>query len=73
MISDELPWYVGTAAYPADAVLRAVPPDVVANHGRVFWIADPDVAPPTLPEGYHSLETRCAVLVCLTVYGPSGG
>jgi hypothetical protein len=73
LISDELPWYVGTAAYPADAVLRAVPPDVVADRGRVFWIADPGVAPPTLPEGYHSLETRCAVLVCLIVYGPSGG
>jgi mannosyltransferase len=72
-VSGVLPWYVGTAAYPPGAVIRAVPPDVVAGRGRVFWIADPGVGPPPLPAGYHSLETRCAILVCLTVYGPAGG
>jgi len=71
--ADDPPWYVGTAAYPPGAVVHAVPADVVANRGRIFWIAEPNVAPPALPAGYHSLEYRCAALVCLTVYGPSGG
>jgi len=69
----DLPWYVGTAAYPPGAVIHAVPPDVVANRGRVFWVSDPGAAPPSLPAGYHSLGSRCAILVCLTIYGPAGG
>jgi len=60
---------VGTAAYPPGALIHAVPPDVVANGGRVFWVADPADAPPPLPAGYHSLESRCVILACLTIYG----
>jgi hypothetical protein len=67
-----VPWYLGTAAYPPGAVIHAVPPDVVANGGRVFWIADPGVSPDVLPPGYHSLKSRCAILACLTIYGPAG-
>jgi len=67
----EPPWYVGTNAYPTGAVIHEVPAEVIANHGRVFWIADPGVAPPALPADYHSTESRCAVLVCLTIYGPA--
>jgi 4-amino-4-deoxy-L-arabinose transferase-like glycosyltransferase len=67
------PWFVGTSAYPTGAVIHEVPADVIASHGRVFWIADPGIGPPTLPAGYHATESRCAVLVCLTIYGPTGG
>jgi hypothetical protein len=67
-----LPWYVGTAAYPPGAVVGAVPSDVISNRGRVFWVSDPGVAPPSLPEGYHALESRCVILACLTIYGPAG-
>jgi 4-amino-4-deoxy-L-arabinose transferase-like glycosyltransferase len=70
---DDPPWYVGTSAYPAGAVIHEVPADVIASHGRVFWIADPGVTPAALPAGYHATENRCAVLVCLTIYGPAGG
>lgn len=70
LIAEDPPWYVGTAAYPAGAVIHEVPADVAANRGRVFWVADPGVPPPTLPAGYHSLESRCVVGACLTVYGP---
>ncbi|HEX7497080.1 MAG TPA: hypothetical protein VF344_01250, partial [Candidatus Limnocylindrales bacterium] len=70
---DDPPWYVGTNAYTPGAVIHEVPADVIAHNGRVFWIADPGVAPPTLPAGYHSTQNRCAVLVCLTIYGPAGG
>jgi 4-amino-4-deoxy-L-arabinose transferase-like glycosyltransferase len=69
----DLPWFLGTAAYPAGAVISEVPADVVANHGRIFWIADPDVAAPSLPPGYRSQEIRCAIEACLTIYGPAGG
>jgi 4-amino-4-deoxy-L-arabinose transferase-like glycosyltransferase len=67
---DDPPWFVGTAAYPAGAVIHEVPPDVAANGGLVFWVSDPGLAPSGLPPGYHSLESRCVILACLTVYGP---
>jgi hypothetical protein len=73
LTSHGVPWYLGTAAYPEGAIIHAVPPAVVASRGRVFWVADPGVAPDSLPAGYHSLETTCAILACLTVYGPAGG
>jgi cell division protein FtsL len=66
----DLPWYLGTAAYPDGALVHEVPADVIANHGRIFWVADPGIPPPTLPAGYRSLESRCVVGACLTVYGP---
>jgi 4-amino-4-deoxy-L-arabinose transferase-like glycosyltransferase len=68
----ELPWFVGTAAYPAGAVLSEIPADVAANQGRVFWVAAPGVGAPTLPPGYHSIDIRCVIQACLTVYGPGG-
>ena len=67
------PWWLGTAAYPPGALIHAVPAGVVASGGRVFWVAGPGAVLPGLPAGYRSLDSRCAVLVCLTVYGPSGG
>jgi hypothetical protein len=68
-----IPWYFGTAAYPDGAVIPVVPADVIANHGRILWVADPGVAPPALPAGYHATGSHCAVLACLTVYVPAGG
>jgi hypothetical protein len=67
------PWFVGTTAYPAGAVIHEVPADVIASDGRVFWVADPGVSPSARPAGYHSTQNRCAVLVCLTIYGPASG
>jgi hypothetical protein len=46
---------------------------VIANHGRVFWVADSGVAAPLLPPGYNVTEIRCTPQVCLTVYAPAGG
>ena len=69
----DLPWYLGTAAYPAGAVVHDVPADVIANNGRIFWVADPGVPAPILPPGYRSEEIRCAIEVCLTIYGSAGG
>ncbi len=67
---EDPPWFDGTAAYPPGAVIHAVPADVMENRGRIFWVADPGATPPLLPAGYHSLESRCAIGVCLTIYGP---
>ena len=66
----DLPWYVGTAAYPPGAEIHEIPADVVAAGGLVFWIADPELMPPSLPPGYVSIRSRCVTLVCLTVFGP---
>ena len=66
------PWYFGTAAYPPGAVIHTVPAETTSSRGRVFWVAGPGAVLPGLPAGYRSLESRCAVLVCLTVYGPAG-
>jgi 4-amino-4-deoxy-L-arabinose transferase-like glycosyltransferase len=66
------PWYFGTAAYPPGAVIHTVPAHIAASHSRVFWVAGPGAVLPGLPTGYRSLESRCEVLVCLTIYGPGG-
>jgi 4-amino-4-deoxy-L-arabinose transferase-like glycosyltransferase len=70
LTADDLPWFVGTAAYPPDGQIHAVPADVIANRGRIFWIADPIATPALLPSGYHSVERTCAIQVCLTVFAP---
>jgi hypothetical protein len=72
LAASDPPWYFGTAAYPPDALIRSVPADLAASGGRVFYVADPDAAPPSLPPGYRELDRRCAVGVCLTTYAPGG-
>jgi hypothetical protein len=66
------PWYFGTAAYPPDAVVRAVPDDVVANRGLIFYVGDPGSTPALLPPGYREQARRCVTDTCLVVYGPGG-
>jgi len=70
--STDLPWFVGTAAYPPGAVVHSVPADVIAGGGRIFWVADRGVALPSTPAGYVVLESRCVNLACLTVYSRPG-
>jgi 4-amino-4-deoxy-L-arabinose transferase-like glycosyltransferase len=63
------PWFAGTAAYAPGAVVHSVPADVIANHGRVFWVAAPGLAPRPLPAAYHQLQSQCVFQACLTVFG----
>lgn len=70
LTSGGLPWFVGTAAYPSNAMIKTIPADVVANHGRVFWVAAQGEVPYKLPQGYHIVSSRCVLDACLTVYGP---
>jgi hypothetical protein len=66
----DVPWYMGTAAYPEGAVIHVVPGDVTTNGGRVVWIAGPEQDPPSLPDGYRATERTCVSQACLTVYEP---
>jgi 4-amino-4-deoxy-L-arabinose transferase-like glycosyltransferase len=68
LAGSEPPWYFGTAAYPAGAVVASPPSDVVSAGGTIFWIADPRSAPPALPPGYRASTQRCLIRVCLTIY-----
>ena len=65
-------WYFGTAAYSPDAVARAVPAEVPANRGLIFYVGDPGTDPAPLPPGYREQELRCLSHTCLAVYGPGG-
>jgi len=67
------PWYFGTAAYPPDAVVHAVPDDVGANRGLIFYVGDPGSTPALLPPGYREQARRCVTDTCLVVYGASAG
>jgi 4-amino-4-deoxy-L-arabinose transferase-like glycosyltransferase len=63
------PWYFGTAAYPPDAVVHAVPDEVVANGGLIFYVGDPGSTPALLPPGYREQARQCVTDTCLAVYG----
>ena len=66
------PWYFGTAAYPAGAILHAIPADFVAHHGRIFYVGDPGTSAPTVPADYVVREADCVSDTCLLIYGPGG-
>ena len=68
----EPPWFLGTAAYPPGAVVGAVPSDVIAAGGSIFYVGDPGSTPAPLPAGYRERELRCAAEACLSVYSPGG-
>ncbi len=72
LAASDPPWYFGTAAYPPDAVVHAVPAEVAAAGGTVFFVADPGATPPSLPAGYRRTEQRCVIAACLTIYSPNG-
>jgi hypothetical protein len=65
------PWYFGTAAYPDGAVVPSIPDSVVAGHGRIYWVADPDAEAPALPSSYVQVERTCVIGGCLTVFAPA--
>ena len=66
------PWYFGTAAYPPGAVVNAVPDDVVAHGGLVFYVGNRGSTPALLPPGYSEQARQCVGDACLLVYRPGG-
>jgi hypothetical protein len=66
-----VPWFWGTAVYPASAVLKAMPM-ASSSAPNVWYISQPgDPAPPD-PDGYTVRSTRCWTGVCVTMLSPSG-
>jgi 4-amino-4-deoxy-L-arabinose transferase-like glycosyltransferase len=64
-----VPWFWGTAVYPRDAILHALPRPAT---GVVFYVAEPgDPMPNTA--GYRVESTRCWTGVCVTMLSPSAG
>jgi hypothetical protein len=72
VVSDDVPWFWGTAAYPPGAVLPAVPSDLVRDRGRLLYVSEPEDPMPDAPGGYSVTDQICTVRVCLTVFGPGG-
>jgi hypothetical protein len=70
-MATDVPWFWGTAVYPARAVLRAMPM-ASSNAPNVWYVFQPgDPAPPD-PDGYTARSTRCWTGVCVTMLSPSG-
>jgi uncharacterized membrane protein len=66
-----VPWFWGTAVYPASAVLRAMPM-ASSSAPKVWYVSQPgDPAPPD-PDGYSVRSTRCWTGVCVTMLSPTG-
>jgi 4-amino-4-deoxy-L-arabinose transferase-like glycosyltransferase len=68
VVSSDVQWYWGTAAYPPGAVVAAAPSDVTANNGVIYYVRRPDEAAPTVPTGYAARSTQCWTGVCVTAY-----
>jgi 4-amino-4-deoxy-L-arabinose transferase-like glycosyltransferase len=68
VVSSDVQWYWGTAAYPPGAVVAAAPSDVTTNNGVIYYVRRPDEAPPTVPTGYAARSTQCWTGVCVTAY-----
>ena len=68
MVSVDVPWFWGTAAYPRDAVVPMIPPSVVANHGNIYYAYQPGDPGLSVPAGYSRASTRCWTGVCVDTY-----
>jgi uncharacterized membrane protein len=68
VVSGDVPWYWGTAAYPAGAVVASAPLDVTNHDGVIYYVRRPGEADPTLPIGYAARSTQCWTGVCVTAY-----
>ncbi len=70
-MASAVPWFWGTAVYPAGAVLTALP---MASAGaqNVWYVYEPGDPPPPDATGYTAHDTRCWTGVCVTMLSPSG-
>jgi 4-amino-4-deoxy-L-arabinose transferase-like glycosyltransferase len=69
-LAGSVPWFWGTAVYPANAVLRTVPP---APDGAVaaWYVYEPGDPLPPDRGSYTVSGTRCWTGVCVTMLSPS--
>jgi 4-amino-4-deoxy-L-arabinose transferase-like glycosyltransferase len=64
VVSENVPWYFGTAGYPPGTEIGAVP-DV---RGRIYVVGDATQNQPTLPPGFHHVQRACHDAVCVDTY-----
>jgi hypothetical protein len=68
-VATTVPWFWGTAVYPPNAVLRALPqpsPDTAT----VWYVYEPGEPLPPGSGGYRLSNTRCWTGVCVTMLNP---
>ena len=66
-----VPWFWGTAVYPAGAVLQSMPAPSPTTQ-TVWYVFERGDPPPPDPDGYWARSTRCWTGVCVTMLTPSG-
>jgi len=73
IVSADVPWYWGTAAFPHGAVLRSYPADVLAGGGTIDFVDVPGQPRAIVPPPpYRAVGRRqCFSTICLTVYRSS--
>jgi 4-amino-4-deoxy-L-arabinose transferase-like glycosyltransferase len=70
-LASSVPWFWGTAVYPANAVLHSVPFSPSRSDG-VWYVYEPGDPLPPDPGSYTASDTRCWTGVCVTMLNPSG-
>jgi 4-amino-4-deoxy-L-arabinose transferase-like glycosyltransferase len=68
VVQDSVPWFWGTSAFLPGAIVPAVPPDVTANAGVIYYVRQPNEPDPSLPNGYRAQTTQCWTGVCVITY-----
>jgi len=71
ILSSNVPWFWGTAAYPPGAILADVPDDVTRAGGTIHHVVETDSTyqrPP--PPGYGLTDRTCYVGICVESYRP---
>jgi len=68
VVSADVPWFWGTAAYPPGTILRSVPDDVPAHQGVVYQVREVYESGVVLPAGYRAVADRCWAEICVTTY-----
>jgi mannosyltransferase len=64
VVSSNVPWFWGTAAYPPGAIVTSVRD----TGGTIYAVGDPGEQPPPLPAGYSWRSSLCAFQVCVNAY-----
>jgi 4-amino-4-deoxy-L-arabinose transferase-like glycosyltransferase len=67
VLAGSVPWFWGTAVYPANAVLHTVP-----RAPATWYVYEPGDPLPPDPGSYTVSGTRCWTGVCVTMLSPSG-
>jgi 4-amino-4-deoxy-L-arabinose transferase-like glycosyltransferase len=71
VLASSVPWFWGTAVYPPDAELHAVPEGSSGAAGP-FYVYEPGDPLPPDRGSYTVSGTRCWTGVCVTMLSPSG-